>query len=270
MATISHRISVAYSWAIFIPTVSLPLLGGLYTARHNKRAVESWYRDLYLHPANPPPWTFKVVWTPLYAAMGYSLYRVVRLLPRALAIAGPTMLWGAVKLIVGWVFKGNANSQLEQSQAIHAVPHGQGDQISPQAQPPNLRSLVYQVVLHPSLAIPLFISQLVVNYSWCPLFFQYRQLGLSALVVTALLPLIAWTGAVFYRIDPSPLTKYTWLAYGSWITLALFLNSYIWYANRGCKFVKRSELDGGGYHIIHPRCDGKIRRNVHVHKPAGH
>lgn len=64
--------------------IGLPLLGGSINGRVTRSAIESWYPTLKQPPPGPPPkWVFPVVWTSLYAGMGWASHIAVTALDRS-------------------------------------------------------------------------------------------------------------------------------------------------------------------------------------------
>jgi benzodiazapine receptor len=65
-------------WLTLIAFVGGTLaLGGL-MGQLTQAEIDSWYRSLRTPPGTPPDWVFPVVWTPVYAAMGFAAWRVWR------------------------------------------------------------------------------------------------------------------------------------------------------------------------------------------------
>ncbi|MDX1924735.1 MAG: TspO/MBR family protein [Rickettsiaceae bacterium] len=83
----------------------------------------------------------------------------------------------------------------------------------------------------PKLSIikALYVAQLILNWSWTPLFFGYHLSGLSLVVLVAMdilvcaLICIAWQ-----KMRAASLLM---IPYLSWILLASYLNFYIWWYN---------------------------------------
>lgn len=79
------------------------------------------------------------------------------------------------------------------------------------------------------LALLLYFSQLVVNYSFSPLFFGLKNTLLGFLVVALLLPLLTLTVVSFYRI--SRLAAVLLVPYLIWVSFACALSFSIWRLN---------------------------------------
>ena len=63
-------------WKKLLLCLAIPLLSGGLGALLAGKAITA-YRDFAKPPLSPPGWVFPVVWTLLYAAMGYASYRVL-------------------------------------------------------------------------------------------------------------------------------------------------------------------------------------------------
>lgn len=75
----------------------------------------------------------------------------------------------------------------------------------------------------------LYILQLVLNWSWMPLFFRYHLIGTSLLCILSIVALATLIIAKTYK-------KYTSISvllvpYLCWLLLASYLNFYIWQYN---------------------------------------
>ena len=77
--------------------------------------------------------------------------------------------------------------------------------------------------------ITFFILQLLLNISWSPVFFKLRQPGKSLLIVIGMLVFISLTIREFLKT--SPISGYILLPYLIWVSLATYLNAYIWWYN---------------------------------------
>src|SRR4051812_2252870 len=75
------------------------------------------------------------------------------------------------------------------------------------------------------LALTLFFLQLVLNYSWPPIFFALHKLGLALGIVAAMLLVAAATALLFYRIRKA--AGLLLLPYLAWLCLAAALNYQI-------------------------------------------
>lgn len=71
-------------------------------------------------------------------------------------------------------------------------------------------------------ALVLFIAQLVLNYSWSPLFFGEHQVAVALSVIVAILALSIATALVLRRVN----TAAAWLMapYLAWLCFATYLN----------------------------------------------
>ncbi|MDH3699241.1 MAG: tryptophan-rich sensory protein [Flavobacteriaceae bacterium] len=93
---------------------------------------------------------------------------------------------------------------------------------------------VYMAILWPKagnrrMLMGLFALQWILNVSWNPTFFEYRDV-FSALCLIALLTLLI--GYFFYRYWPKLRWKSTLLfPYFLWLLIATSLNAYIWLNN---------------------------------------
>ena len=75
----------------------------------------------------------------------------------------------------------------------------------------------------------IYITQLVLNWSWMPLFFKYKLVGsalICLLVITMLVGILIFNIFKNHRIASILLIPYL-----AWLCLACHLNSYIWLYN---------------------------------------
>jgi benzodiazapine receptor len=79
------------------------------------------------------------------------------------------------------------------------------------------------------LAITYFIIQMVLNISWTPVFFRLKNIKLSLIIVTILWLFILITIIEFLKI--SQMAGYLLIPYFLWVSLALYLNAYIYWYN---------------------------------------
>lgn len=75
----------------------------------------------------------------------------------------------------------------------------------------------------------LYVIQLILNWSWAPLFFHYHLTGLS-LVVLGLMDILV--GAIIWLLYPRiRIASLLMVPYLLWILFASYLNFYIWWYN---------------------------------------
>ncbi len=91
--------------------------------------------------------------------------------------------------------------------------------------------LIWRASSFPKLSIikTLYVVQLILNWSWTPLFFHYHLTGLSLIVLIAmdiLVGTIIWLAYQKMRAVSLLLIPYL-----SWILFATYLNFYIWQYN---------------------------------------
>jgi translocator protein len=115
--------------------------------------------------------------------------------------------------------------------------------VKPEAMPPDwlfpaawtliyiLLGLSLALVLHArgavgrGKAIALFVVQLLLNYSWPPLFFAFHEVRLALMVIVAMLVLATATSFVFGRIRRA--AGLLMLPYLGWLIFAAWLNFQI-------------------------------------------
>jgi len=91
--------------------------------------------------------------------------------------------------------------------------------------------LIWRASAFPKLSIIkiLYVAQLILNWSWTPLFFHYHLTGLSLLVLVAMDILVVTIICLACRkIKAASLLM---IPYLSWILFASYLNFYIWQYN---------------------------------------
>lgn len=80
-----------------------------------------------------------------------------------------------------------------------------------------------------SRGLNLFISQLVVNFFWSPIFFNLQAFGLAFFWLLLLWGLVLWMILTFRKVDP--LAAKLQIPYLIWLTFAAYLNIGVWYLN---------------------------------------
>lgn len=78
-------------------------------------------------------------------------------------------------------------------------------------------------------AIIVYVIQWLLNIAWSPLFFKYRQITVSFIIILSLLVIIGINMYVFG--ETSNLSASLMLPYFIWVSFASYLNGYIWYYN---------------------------------------
>jgi len=73
-----------------------------------------------------------------------------------------------------------------------------------------------------STGVIFFLLQLLFNIAWPPIFFQYRQICFSILIITMLLFFLILTMIEFHKVNV--LSFYLLLPYFIWSLFALYLN----------------------------------------------
>jgi len=91
--------------------------------------------------------------------------------------------------------------------------------------------LIWRASVFPKLSIikTLYVAQLILNWSWTPLFFHYHLTGLS-LVVLGVMDILVGTliWLAYWKMRAVSLLM---IPYLSWILFATYLNFYIWQYN---------------------------------------
>jgi benzodiazapine receptor len=80
-----------------------------------------------------------------------------------------------------------------------------------------------------ALGLGLYIVQWVLNIVWSPLFFQYKQVFASFIVIITLIFVVGFTIIIFGSANKIAATVL--IPYFIWISFAAYLNGYIWYNN---------------------------------------
>lgn len=91
--------------------------------------------------------------------------------------------------------------------------------------------LIWRELLFPKLTAikTLYVAQLILNWSWTPLFFHYHLTGLSLVVLVAMDILVCALICLAYR--KIKVVSLLMIPYLSWILFASYLNFYIWQYN---------------------------------------
>jgi tryptophan-rich sensory protein len=95
------------------------------------------------------------------------------------------------------------------------------------------------------LAVALFVAQLVLNYSWSPVFFGMHKVGTALVILLVMLALAAATTLLFWRIRKN--AALLMLPYLAWLMFAAVLNQQIGALNPNADSLVPS---GGGTDII--------------------
>lgn len=75
----------------------------------------------------------------------------------------------------------------------------------------------------------LYIAQLILNWSWTPLFFNYHLVGLAFTCLISLTTLVAILVVKAYKNIPN--ASFLLIPYFLWLLYASYLNFYIWQYN---------------------------------------
>mmetsp|Transcript_17925 Transcript_17925/g.36866 ORF Transcript_17925/g.36866 Transcript_17925/m.36866 type:complete len:163 (-) Transcript_17925:77-565(-) len=89
-----------------------------------------------------------------------------------------------------------------------------------------------------SMPLSLYLAQLALNFTWSPLFFGAKKLGLALVNITAMGVTVGATAHSFWPVDPLA-SKLLW-PYLFWVSYATALNTYIYINNP-----PSSKKDGG-------------------------
>ena len=81
-----------------------------------------------------------------------------------------------------------------------------------------------------AMGINVFITQLVVNFFWSPIFFNAQAYGFALLWLVLLWVLVALMILSFRKIDP--IAAWLQIPYLLWLTFAAYLNAGVWYLNQ--------------------------------------
>ena len=81
-----------------------------------------------------------------------------------------------------------------------------------------------------SRGLNLFVTQLVINFFWSPIFFNLQAFGLAFLWLVLLWILVFGMLLTFRKVDP--LAAKLQIPYLLWLTFAAYLNFGVWYLNR--------------------------------------
>ncbi|MBC7914151.1 MAG: tryptophan-rich sensory protein [Pyrinomonadaceae bacterium] len=79
-------------------------------------------------------------------------------------------------------------------------------------------------------AIKVFFVQLILNFAWSFIFFNYHQTGIALIEIFVLWLAILMMIVSFYRLNRW--SAYIQFPYLAWVTFASVLNASIWYLNK--------------------------------------
>ncbi len=75
----------------------------------------------------------------------------------------------------------------------------------------------------------IYIAQIILNWSWTPLFFHYHLLGAASICLAAIIMLV--TTLILKTYKDSPTAAILLVPYLLWLLFAMHLNFYIWQYN---------------------------------------
>lgn len=139
---------------------------GFIIGSSTKTEVNNWYKNLNRSPLSPPNYWFGIVWTILYAMIGFSGF----------------LIW-------------------EQNKYTKKL---------------------YLIKI-------LYLSQLILNFSWTPLFFSYHMMDASFLFLMTIICLVACI--IYLSYEKIRLVTVLMVPYLFWLLFAAHLNFYIWQNN---------------------------------------
>ena len=80
-----------------------------------------------------------------------------------------------------------------------------------------------------SQALGIYLVQLIFNFFWSIIFFNFQNFGFALIWLVALWGMILWMLQAFRRIDP--IAGWIQLPYLLWVTFAAYLNFGVWRLN---------------------------------------
>ena len=91
--------------------------------------------------------------------------------------------------------------------------------------------LIWRPQAFPKISVikTLYVTQLILNWSWTPLFFHYHLTGLSLVVLGAMDILVGTI--IWLAYQKTRAVSLLMIPYLSWILFASYLNFYIWQYN---------------------------------------
>lgn len=84
----------------------------------------------------------------------------------------------------------------------------------------------------------IYLTQLILNYSWTPVFFGLKKLFFALVIISGLVISIILNFIHFYYIEP--VSGLLLLPYLAWVTFATYLNYSIWILNRDTQIEKEN------------------------------
>ncbi|KAL0576915.1 hypothetical protein V5O48_005061 [Marasmius crinis-equi] len=91
-----------------------------------------------------------------------------------------------------------------------------------------------------TLGLALYYTQLSLNFTWSPLFFNAKQVGLALIDSTLLAGTTFYMTKLFHEPTGSKSTIFL-LPYCAWLTFATYLNGGIWWLNRGRRDLSKED-----------------------------
>lgn len=79
------------------------------------------------------------------------------------------------------------------------------------------------------IPLMIYIAQLIINWTWTQVFFNFHLIGAATIHIFALLAFVIATGFTFYRIDK--LAGVLIIPYAAWVSFASYLCFTIWRLN---------------------------------------
>ena len=76
----------------------------------------------------------------------------------------------------------------------------------------------------------LYITQLIVNFFWSPIFFNAQAYGFALIWLLVLWFLVQWMILTFHKLDP--IAAYIQIPYLLWLTFAVLLCFAVWNLNK--------------------------------------
>ncbi|MBM3894273.1 tryptophan-rich sensory protein [Candidatus Dependentiae bacterium] len=87
------------------------------------------------------------------------------------------------------------------------------------------------IIFDLTLVKKLYVFQLILNWSWSPLFFAYKSIGAALICLIALVFTVCFLIYELYTDERTKNISFLFAPYAFWLFFAMYLNWFIWMNN---------------------------------------